>query len=170
MGYDSASRFQYWKEAGNWLLWTIALGLTPIWLSLGLLFFGGQLSQWGALFSKGQLALYAASMAGTCLYLCSLDRDPPGMRFRGTLIIVSLLVMLLSTLLYAAVETLGMIGVATEKLATKPIVVTSCLVYGFGTLAAFVATLVDNERLDRRFQGIQEGHEDRLKRDFEGLA
>ena len=145
-------------EAGKWLLWACVLGLAPIWLSVGFLAFLAEGGQIPDLFARGQLALYAASLAGTSMYLASIDRNPPGMRWRSTLNLLSLVIWIVATGTYVVV---GVLAIVTQKLGTPvevdavPIVIVSVCAYVASAVTAFFATVIDNERLEQQYEAIQ---------------
>lgn len=171
MGFATFLRRKHFRDAGGWLLWAVIGGLAPILLSAFLLAFLGARESIPSLFEEGQLALYAASAAGTALYLTSIDRDPPGMKLRGSLNFTAYGVSLLAITMYVAVQTVDAIGTRFPELGSLHVdtgvaVVTSIVCYVVGISAAFLATLIDNERLDKKFADVQGGHLDDLRDDL----
>jgi hypothetical protein len=143
---------QHRAEAGKWVLSACVLGLAPIWVSIAFLVFLSQAAEVPSLVNKGQLALYAASLAGTSLYLVSIDRNPPGMRWRSRLHLGSLLIWTIATLIYVSV---GFSEVVAVELDRFVIIIVSVATYLAALVTAFYATLVDNERLEKRYEAIQ---------------
>ena len=164
---------QHWREAGKWLLWAFVLGLAPIWVSSLVFVLLGQGADTISLFGQGQLALYAAAMAGTAIYLATIDRDPPGMKFRTTIVLIAVVSILLSIAVYVTTQTVDVITDAVDTrfdLPSVTIIVVSIVVYAASLIASFLATLIDNERLSRGYSSLQSGHEDDLRDNFRSLA
>ena len=153
---------KHWADATKWLVWGCVLGLAPIWLSAGLLRLLGDGQHVPDLFTKGQLALYAASFAGTAMYLASIDRDPPGMRLRSTINLSSLVIWIIATGTYVGVEALSVVGRKSGvdiQVDSWLIVVITLTAYLASIVIAFGATLIDSERLDRQYEAIQSTRE-----------
>ncbi|MEX2375886.1 MAG: hypothetical protein WD942_09945 [Dehalococcoidia bacterium] len=161
------------REAAKWLLWACVIGLTPLWVSLLLVAIVDGFSKTSSLFDQGQLALYAAGMAGTALYLASIDREPAGMRLRTTINLSSLVIMLVAILVFTAVQTIE-VASDTSSLAIavdpKIVIVVSGLAYLASLGVGFLATLVDNERLEKKYEALQDDHAASLATEFERLG
>lgn len=165
-------RSSHWKDAGKWLLWACVFGLAPVWISLILIVFIDDLGSPSALFDQGQLALYAAGMAGTAQYLAAIDRDPPGMRFRTTINLLAFVVLAIAILTFTAVQTLeGISRISGSTLTAEPgpVIVASALIYVVSLGIAFGATVIDSERLESRYTSLQADHASSLADDFKGL-
>ena len=164
---------QHWREAGKWLLWGCVLGLAPVWISSLIFVILGQTADTASLFDQGQLALYAAAMAGTAIYLASIDREPPGMKFRTTIVLIAVTSTLIAIAVYATTQAVDVVTDAQGShfdLPSVTIIVVSLAVYIASLIASFLATLIDNERLSLRYTSLQSGHEDDLRDTFRGLG
>ena len=73
-------------------------------------------------------------MAGTAIYLASLDREPPGMKFRTTIMLLAVVSILVAIALYATSQT---VDVVTEALGSNltltslPVIIISTAIYIF---------------------------------------
>lgn len=163
---------RHWKEAAKWLLWGCALGLAPVWISSIIFVILGAAGDTGSLFDKGQLALYAAAMAGTAIYLASIDREPPGMKFRTTILFLAAISTIIAVAIYVTVQVADAITedqVSGFTLPSAAVMAVSIPVYFAALCAAFMATLIDNERLESSYVSMQNEHEENLLDRFRSL-
>ncbi|MXY35185.1 MAG: hypothetical protein F4052_02130 [Dehalococcoidia bacterium] len=164
---------QHWQEAGKWLLWGCVFGLAPVWLSCILFPLLGQGDEILSLIDRGQLALYAAAMAGTAGYLASTDRDPPGMKLRSTILLVAFITVVIAVAIYVTTQTVDVLSGPQQSppnISPAIVVAFSAAVYVASLIVAFLATLIDSERLDNQYQDIQGRHGEDLLEDFARLG
>ena len=169
---SSLPGLQHWQDAAKWLLWGCALGLAPVWISSIIFVILGQGADTPSLLDKGQLALYAAAMAGTAIYLASIDREPPGMKFRTTIMFLAAISALSAVAIYATTQVVDAVAETQDdsiNLPSTTMLILSLAVYVAALSAAFLATLIDNERLSQRYEYLQGEHQDGLLEDFRSL-
>ena len=160
---------RHWRSAANSLLWSCGIGLAPIWMSAVVFAALGQFSNADSLLNQGQLALFAATMSWTAMYLTSIDRDPPGMRLRSPILFIASLSVIGAIGIYAASQTVTTLTTELDisfAVPTTATLVISAIVCTLALIGAFLATLIDNERLDTRFTSYLQQHESTLREDF----
>lgn len=160
---------RHWRSATNSLLWSCGIGLAPIWMSAVIFAALGQFTNADSLLNQGQLALFAATMSWTAMYLTSIDREPPGMRLRSPILFIASLAVIGAIGIYAASQTVTTLTTELDIPFTVPTTATlivSAIVCILALIGAFLATLIDNERLDTRFASYQQQHESTLRADF----
>ena len=112
-------------------------------------------------------------MAGTAIYLASLDREPPGMKFRTTIVFLAVISIVAAIAIYATTQAADVITKAIGsnfELSSVTVIIVSIVVYITSLVSSSLATLIDNERLELRYKFLQSEHKEALRDTFLGLG
>lgn len=117
--------WRYWKTALGWLLFSLAFGLLPTWISIIMLKLFKYEIGFPCTTDNGEFALYAASMVSTGLYF--IGKDFIRTSFPGRMVFLSIfgLILVTASLLFG--------GVCVAKAAQLPIDMAILRIISIGT-------------------------------------
>jgi len=158
-----------WKEAFSQTLWNSIASLIPIILGVFLYVLFKQKPTFKSFTNNGEFAIYSATMIATSLYIVFKDYKTVPFRFRKLCGGVSILVLLLSSILYFSVTTVDTINVYIDY-DREFMRVTSFYIYVFSVFFTFILNGMDKSRTTIDIQNKRKEDLEKLESNFDNLG
>jgi hypothetical protein len=157
-----------WKETTVWLLYTLVGGLLPVWGGAVLIKLFFRTPELGNFADNGEFALYSAALVAPLLYFITKDLKTSNFAYRPLMALATIVILLVSTLLMAAVNSLGAVGipVSVDKVFLRNW--TIWLLF-FSVVLSFVVTALDSARMSLDYNSVMQQNYENLQNQFEQL-